>query len=90
MGIFPDGQWQLTMQSMIGSGQIPNSSKTLWLSSLPAKTKKNRSKIKALEYSHLKKMLFFYIFLLYDDSIVSSILSGLKTRSLELNTLGTT
>ena len=29
MGIFPDAQGQLTPQSMVGSGQISNSSKTL-------------------------------------------------------------
>ena len=40
MGIFQDAQGQLTLQSMVGSGQISNSSKTLWLSSLPAKLKK--------------------------------------------------
>ena len=39
MGIFPDAQGQLTLQSMVGSGQISNSPKTLWLSSLPAKMK---------------------------------------------------
>ena len=49
MGIFPDVQGQLTLQSMVGSGQISNSSKTLWLSSLPAKMKKIRSKMKVLE-----------------------------------------
>ena len=49
MGIFPEAQGQLTLQSMVGSGQILNSSKTLWLSSLPAKMKKIRSKMKALE-----------------------------------------
>ena len=49
MGIFPDAQGQLTLQSMVSSGQISNSSKALWLSSLPAKMKKIRSKIKALE-----------------------------------------
>ena len=37
IGIFPDAQGQLTLQSMVKSGQISNSSKTLWLSSLPAK-----------------------------------------------------
>ena len=51
MGIFPDAQGQLTLQSMVGSGRISNSSETLWLSSLPAKIKKIRSKIKALECS---------------------------------------
>ena len=42
MGIFPDAQGQLTLQPMVGSGQISNSSKTLWLSLLPAKMKKIR------------------------------------------------
>ena len=51
MGIFPDPQGQVTLQSMVGSGQISNSSKTLWLFSLPAKMKKIRSKMKALECS---------------------------------------
>ena len=50
MGIFPDAQGQLTLQPMDRSGQISNSSKTLWLSSLPAKMKKIRSKMKALEF----------------------------------------
>ena len=40
MGVFPDAQGQLTLQSMVGSGQILNSSKPLWFSSLPAKMKK--------------------------------------------------
>ena len=43
MGIFPDPQGQVTLQSMVGSGQISNSSKTLYLSSLPAKMKKIQS-----------------------------------------------
>ena len=46
MGIFPDAQGQLTLQSTVRSGQISNSSKTVWLSSLPAKMKKIRSYIK--------------------------------------------
>ena len=40
MGIFPDTQGQLTLQSTVRSGQILNLFKTLWLSSLPAKMKK--------------------------------------------------
>ena len=40
MGIFLDAQGQLALQSMVVSGQISNSSKTLWLFSLPAKMKK--------------------------------------------------
>ena len=51
MGIFPDAQGQLTLQSMVGSGKISNSSKTLLLSLSPAKMKKIRSKMKALECS---------------------------------------
>ena len=51
MWIFPDAQGQLTMQSTVRSDQISNLSKTLWLSSLPAKMKKIRSKIEALECS---------------------------------------
>ena len=31
MGIFPDAQGQLTSQSMVGSGRISNSIKSLWL-----------------------------------------------------------
>ena len=49
MGIFPDAQGQLTLQSTVRSGQISNSFKTIWLSSLPAKMKKIRSKIEALD-----------------------------------------
>ena len=49
MGIIPDAQGQLTLQSTVRSGQISNSSKTLWLSSLPAKMKKIQSKMQALE-----------------------------------------
>ena len=51
MGIFPDAQGQVYLQSIVRSGQISNSSKTLLLSSLPAKMKKIRSKMKALERS---------------------------------------
>ena len=41
MGIFPDAQGQLTLQSTVRSGQISNLSKTLWLSSLPAKNEED-------------------------------------------------
>ena len=58
MGIFPDAQGQLTLQSMVGSGQISNSSKPLWLSLLPAKMKKIRSKMKALECSQQYTSIF--------------------------------
>ena len=42
MGIFPDAQGQLTPQSLVRSGRIPNSSEMLWMSSLPASMKKIR------------------------------------------------
>ena len=58
MGIFPDAQGQLTLQSMVGSGRISNSSEALWLSSLPAKMKKTRSKIEALECSQYYTSIF--------------------------------
>ena len=44
IGIFPDAQGQLTLQSMVGSGRITNTSETLWLSLLPVKMKKIRLK----------------------------------------------
>ena len=58
MGIFPDAQGQLTLQSMVGSSQISNSFKALWLTSLPAKMKKIRSNIKALECSQHYTSIF--------------------------------
>ena len=58
MGIFPDAEGQVTLQSMVRSGQISNSSKTLWLSSLPAKMKKIQSKMKALECSQHYTAIF--------------------------------
>ena len=58
MGIFPDAQGQLSLQSMVESGQISNSSKTLWFSSLPAKMKKIQSKMQALECSQHYTSIF--------------------------------
>ena len=40
MGIFPDAQGQLTLQSLTRSGRISNSSEMLWMFSLPASMKK--------------------------------------------------
>ena len=57
MGIFPDAQGQVTTQSMGGSGRISNVYKTLWLSLLPAKMKKIRSKMKVLKCSHYTTFL---------------------------------
>ena len=51
MGIFPDAQGQLTLQSLVKSGQISNLSEMLWMSLLPASMKKIRSKMKVLECS---------------------------------------
>ena len=51
MGIFPDAQGQLTLQSLVRSGRISNSSEMLWISLLPASMEKIRSKIMALECS---------------------------------------
>ena len=58
MGIFPDAQGQHTPQSLVRSGQISNSVETLWLSSLPAKMKKIRLKIEALECSQHYTLIF--------------------------------
>ena len=51
MGIFPDAQGQLTHKSLVESCPILNPFEILWLSSLPAKIKKNKSKMKELEWS---------------------------------------
>ena len=60
MGIFPDAQGQLTLKSKVRSGQISNPSKTLWLSSLPAKMKKIQSKIEALD-------VFTTLYIIFSD-----------------------
>ena len=49
--IFPDAQGQLTHMSLVRSCGISNPSKILWLSLLPARIKKNQSKMKELEWS---------------------------------------
>ena len=51
MGIFPDAQGQLTHKSLIQSCRISNPFDILWLSLLPARIKKNQSKMKELEWS---------------------------------------
>ena len=51
MGIFPDAQGQITHKSLGKSCQISNPFEILWLSSLPARIKKNKSKIEELEWS---------------------------------------
>ena len=49
MGIFRDAQGQLTHKSLDRSCRISNPSEILWLSLLPARIKKNKSKMKELE-----------------------------------------
>ena len=51
MEIFPDAQGQLTHKSLVGSCGISNPYEILWLSLLPAIIKKNKSKMKELEWS---------------------------------------
>ena len=51
MGIFPNAQGQLTHKSFVEYCPISNPSKILWLSFLPARIKKNQSKMKELEWS---------------------------------------
>ena len=51
MGIFPDAQGQLTHKSLVGSCQISNPFEIFWLTLLPARRKKNKSKMKELEWS---------------------------------------
>ena len=47
MGIFTDAEGQVTLQSVVRSGKISNSSKILWLSS---RMEKIQSKVKAIEW----------------------------------------
>ena len=49
IGIFPNAQVQLTHKPFVGYFPISNQSKILWFFSLPARIKKNQSKIKELE-----------------------------------------
>ena len=51
MGIFPDAQGQLTHKSLVQSCQISNPYEILWLFLLPARIKKNQSKMKELDWS---------------------------------------
>ena len=51
MGIFPDAQGQLTHKFLVRSCRISNLFQILWLSLLPARIKKKKSKMKELEWS---------------------------------------
>ena len=61
--IFSDWQGQITLESVVVSGQIFNSSKLLCMSSLPARMRMIQSKMKELEcsqdFSHYKSMGIF-------------------------------
>ena len=59
MGIFRFAQGQLTRQPLVQSAPNSNSVQTLWLSSLPDRMKKIRSKLKALEWPQYNKLIFF-------------------------------
>ena len=51
MGIFPNAQGQLTHKSFVGYCPISNPSEILLVSWLPARIKKNQSKMKELEWA---------------------------------------
>ena len=51
MGIFADAQGQLTHKSLVQSCRISYPFEILWFSFLPARVKKNQSKMKELEWS---------------------------------------
>ena len=51
MGIFPDAQGQLTQKSLVQCCRITNPFEILWLYLLPARIKKNKLKMKELEWS---------------------------------------
>ena len=51
MGIFPNAQGQLTHKSLVQSCRILNPFEILCLFLLPARIKKNQSKMKELEWS---------------------------------------
>ena len=51
MGFFPDAQEQLTHKSLVRLCRISKQFEILWLSLLPARIKKKKSKMKELEWS---------------------------------------
>ena len=58
MGIFPDTQGQLTLQSDVISGRNLNSVENLWLSLLLAKNEEDAIKMKALEWPQSYMLIF--------------------------------
>ena len=83
MGIFPNAQGQLTHKSFVRYCPISNPVKILWLSSLPARIKKNQSKMKELEWSQ-----GFPVITLWELSVASEtrvlIRSGPKPNGVNL------
>ena len=84
MGIFPDAQGQLTLQSTVRSGQISNSSKILWLSSLTAKMKKIRSNI-ALGARVFTTLYINFSDMLGQMTLVLVVVSGRNLNSSKLS-----
>ena len=58
MVIFPNAQGQLTHKSFVRYCPISNPFEILWLSLLPARIKKNQSKMKALKWSQHYQSIF--------------------------------
>ena len=78
MQMFYDAQGKLTPQSEVGSTLNSNSSKLLWLSSLPARMKKIKSKMKMLEWS--QQCYIIYQFLRCSRAAYSLIGDGILTK----------
>ena len=70
MGIFQFDHGQLTPQPLVRSTPYLNSVQTLWLSLIPERMKKIRSKMKALEWP--QDNMFFFWRSRADNSEVSS------------------
>ena len=83
MGIFPDAQGQLTLQSMVRSGQISNSSKTFWLSSFTSKNEEDPIKNRGAR-------VFTTLYINFSDvqgqiTLVLVVVSGRKLNSSKLS-----
>ena len=68
-GIFSNDQGQLTPQFVVDSGRNSNSPEMLWLSSLPARLKKIRSKSKGAR-------VLTRLYVAFSDAQASSKVSG--------------
>ena len=78
MQIFYDAQGKLTPQSEVGFTLNSNSSKLLWLSLLPARTKKIQSKMKELEWT--QQCYIIHQFLRCSRAANSKIGDGILTK----------